>query len=43
MHGAINDYIYVDNTKYPIANPERKIYHFGVSHTLVLEVTVGPD
>ncbi len=24
MHGAGNDYIYVDTTQYPIAAPERK-------------------
>ena len=24
MHGAGNDYIYVDTTRYPIADPEKK-------------------
>lgn len=33
MHGAGNDYIYVDNTKYPIANPEEKSITWSKPHT----------
>ena len=25
MHGAGNDYIYVDTTRYPIGNPEKAL------------------
>jgi len=33
MHGAGNDYIYVDNTKYPILNPERLSIEWSTPHT----------
>lgn len=33
MHGAGNDYIYVDTTKYPIANPEKKAVEWSRFHT----------
>ncbi len=33
MHGAGNDYIYVDTTKYPIANPEKKAIEWSKFHT----------
>ena len=33
MHGAGNDYIYVDTTKYPIANPEKKSIEWSKFHT----------
>lgn len=33
MHGAGNDYIYVDTTKYPIADPEKKAVEWSRFHT----------
>lgn len=33
MHGAGNDYIYVDITKYPIADPEKKAIEWSKFHT----------
>lgn len=33
MHGAGNDYIYVDTTKYPIADPEKKAIEWSRFHT----------
>lgn len=33
MHGAGNDYIYVDTTKYPIADPEKKAIQWSKFHT----------
>lgn len=33
MHGVGNDYIYVDVTKYPLANPERKAIEWSKYHT----------
>lgn len=33
MHGAGNDYIYVDTTKYPIANPQKKAIEWSQFHT----------
>ena len=33
MHGAGNDYIYVDNTKYPILNPEQLSIKWSKPHT----------
>lgn len=33
MHGAGNDYIYVDTTKYPIAHPEKKAIQWSKFHT----------
>lgn len=33
MHGTGNDYIYVDTTKYPITNPERKAIEWSKFHT----------
>lgn len=33
MHGAGNDYIYVDVTKYPIADPEKKAIEWSKFHT----------
>lgn len=33
MHGAGNDYIYVDTTKYPIGNPERLSIAWSAPHT----------
>ena len=38
MHGAGNDYIYVDTTRYPIAAPEKKQSN-GASFIRELEVT----
>ena len=33
MHGAGNDYIYVDTTRYPIADPEKKAIEWSKFHT----------
>ena len=33
MHGAGNDYIYVDTTRYPIAAPEKKAIEWSKFHT----------
>ena len=33
MHGAGNDYIYVDTTRYPIADPEKKAIKWSKFHT----------
>ncbi|MCK9160730.1 MAG: diaminopimelate epimerase [Bacteroidaceae bacterium] len=33
MHGASNDYIYIDTTKYPIADPEKKAIKWSKFHT----------
>lgn len=33
MHGAGNDYIYVDTTQYPIADPEKKAIEWSRFHT----------
>lgn len=33
MHGAGNDYIYVNTVKYPIANPEKKAIEWSAYHT----------
>lgn len=33
MHGAGNDYIYVDTTRYPIADPEKKAVEWSKFHT----------
>lgn len=33
MHGAGNDYIYVDITRYPIANPEKRAIEWSKLHT----------
>ena len=33
MHGAGNDYIYVDTTRYPIANPEEAARQWSAPHT----------
>ena len=33
MHGAGNDYIYVDTTNYPIAAPEKKAIEWSKFHT----------
>lgn len=33
MHGAGNDYIYIDTTKYPIAEPEKKAIEWSKFHT----------
>lgn len=33
MHGAGNDYIYVDTTQYPIADPEKKAIEWSKFHT----------
>lgn len=33
MHGAENDYIYVDTTRYPIANPEKLAMLWSAPHT----------
>lgn len=38
MHGAGNDYIYVDTTRYPIAAPEKKAIEWSKFH-MELEVT----
>jgi len=34
MHGAGNDYIYVDTTRYPIADPEKKAIEWSKFHTV---------
>ena len=33
MHGAGNDYIYVDTTRYPVTNPEKKAIEWSAYHT----------
>ena len=33
MHGAGNDYIYVDTTRYPIENPEKLSKKWSAPHT----------
>ena len=33
MHGAGNDYIYVDTTRYPIGNPEKLSKEWSALHT----------
>ena len=33
MHGTGNDYIYVDTTRYPIADPEKKAIEWSKFHT----------
>lgn len=33
MHGAGNDYIYIDTTRYPIANPEKRAVEWSKFHT----------
>ena len=33
MHGAGNDYIYVDPTRYPIENPEKLSKKWSAPHT----------
>jgi len=33
MHGAGNDYIYVDTTRYPIADPEKRAIEWSKFHT----------
>ena len=33
MHGAGNDYIYVDTTRCPIADPEKKAIEWSKFHT----------
>lgn len=33
MHGAGNDYIYVDTTRYPIVNPQKKAIEWSQFHT----------